>query len=531
MRIQGAPEPFSLASQELFQESKREYKAGLDATLPNNRFMRNRRGLGGTGDYHLDAWQLWYVREVARHMDRCDSLPGQVNTRLVDSLFAGSQYSIEPDTGDPGLDLELWSRHDAWARNKRACDWKGERTLAQLQWMLKCQMIMDGDIFGTLNDDGTVEVVEGDRCVSPAGAWKPGMACGVEVVGGKRVAFWFAKSQPLGPWGSADDVERREIYLSNGLQVAFQCYGTHRVSQNRGYSWWHPVMVEAGMLDDLDFAMIVKAQSAAAISGTIEANPSAGGPGYGGANAALGAETSRVGADGATRTEIAVKPGTYVELPGGKKLSGYSPSIPNPEHIEHVKYQLRKLGGALNMPYVALMLDASETNFSGFRGAMDVVRQSWRRIQRDHIEQFVSPVWQWRAMRELPSLGAAAMKRYKAGTLLNHRVRPPRWKYIQPLQDAQADALVIGERLDSPRSVCAERGVDFDDVARESIEDNGSVIELAIKKAAELNTRYPEAKVDWREVSRWQIGSALSQTRSLDDGNKDAGGKPANGGN
>lgn len=527
MRVQGAPEPFTIASQEAFQEGKREYKAGLDATLPNNRFMRNRRGLGGTGDYHLDAWQLWYVREVARHMVRNDSLPGQVTRRLIDSLFAGSKYTIEPDTGDPGVDLELWNRHHAWSTDKRACDWKGERTLYELQWIIKFQTAMDGDIFGTFNDDGTIELVEADRAVSPVSGFT-GQACGVEIVGGKRVAFWFAKSQPLGPWGSADDLQRREIYRPDGVQIAFQSYGPHRVTQNRGYSWWHPVMVEAGMLDDLDFAMILKAQAAASVAATIQTPPNP--SGYAAPPAALGAETTKTGADGNSRVELSLKPGAVIELPQGKALAGYTPAVPNPEHIEHVKYQLKKMGGALDLPFIALLLDASETNFSGWRGAMDIVRQSWRRIQNSHIEQFLSPSWRWRAMRELPTMGAAAMKLYKAGTYLRHRVRPPRWKYIQPLQDAQADALIVAERLDSPRSVCAERGLDFDDVARESLDDNSMVIEMAIKKAADLNRQYPEAKVDWREVSRWQIGSALNQTRTLDDGTKDAGNKPANGG-
>lgn len=523
MRVQGAPEPFSFPSQSAFQEAKREYKAGLDAALPNNRFMRNRRGLGGTGDYHLDAWQLWYVREVARHMVRCDAMPGQVGARLVDSLFAGGEFSIEPDTGDSGLDTELWNRFYGWGGDKRLCDDKGERVLSQLQWLLLFQEVMDGDIFGTFNDDGAVQLVEADRCVSPVTV-QPGQACGIEMVAGRRVAFWFSKEQPLGPWGGSELI-RREIYRPDGLQIAFQCYSAHRATQNRGYSWWHPVMIEAGMLDDLDFAMILKAQAAASVAGAIEQNPDTAAP-----NSNLGAETSQAGADGVTRTELAIKPGAFVELPAGKKLSGYTPNVPNPEHIEHVKHQLKKLGAAMHLPFIALLLDASETNFSGWRGAMDIVRQTWRRIQKDHIEQFLSPCWRWRAMRELPTLGAAAMKLWKQGTFLRHRCRPPRWRYIQPLQDAQADALMLAERLESPRGLAAERGRDFEDVMFETLADNAAFIKGAAAKAREINEEFPEAKANWREVSRWSIGSALSQSRTLEDDPDAAGAKPDKGG-
>jgi capsid protein len=47
------------------------------------------------------------------------------------------------------LDDELEAMHEAWATDPKRCDFYGERTFAQLQWMLQFQVDQDGDIFGS----------------------------------------------------------------------------------------------------------------------------------------------------------------------------------------------------------------------------------------------------------------------------------------------------------------------------------------------------------------------------------------------
>jgi hypothetical protein len=50
-----------------------------------------------------------------------------------------------------------------------------------------------------------------------------------------------------------------------------------------------------------------------------------------------------------------------------------------------------------------------------------------------------------------------------------HRWQPPSWPYIQPYQDAQADALLLSSMLSSPRRVHQQRGMDFTEVAAEAV--------------------------------------------------------------
>ena len=48
----------------------------------------------------------------------------------------------------------------------------------------------------------------------------------------------------------------------------------------------------------------------------------------------------------------------------------------------------------LDLPLCVFLLDASETNYSGFRGAIDQARQRWREIQSWMMGSFHGPVYE-----------------------------------------------------------------------------------------------------------------------------------------
>lgn len=277
-------------------------------------------------------------------------------------------------------------------------------------------------------------------------------------------------------------------------------------------------MVESGMLDDLDFAMVLKAQQAAAISGVIESDKNAA-PSH----AVLGTEESKTTGSGDAITTVKLRPGALPELPPGKKLAGFTPNVPNAEHMRHVKYQLQKMGGPLHMPYVLMLLDASETNFSGWRGAMDAARTSHMRIQRDFGDQMVMPIWRWKVRQWVPSMGQKALSLWRTRRILKSKIIYSGFRYIQPLAEAQADAAILANRLNSPRGLMGERGRDYDEIARETIEDNKLMIRMAMTAADELNKINPKANVSWREVARWQLGAGFNFSgQILPEGEDDA---------
>ena len=90
--------------------------------------------------------------------------------------------------------------------------------------------------------------------------------------------------------------------------------------------------------------------------------------------------------------------------------------------------------------------------------------------------------------------------------LFKHEVQYPRWPYIQPIEDTQADALEIAHNLNSPRRIAARKGLEYPIVVQETCEDRSALISCALDAAAELNKHpyiaaNPEEKVQWREIA------------------------------
>jgi hypothetical protein len=146
-----------------------------------------------------------------------------------------------------------------------------------------------------------------------------------------------------------------------------------------------------------------------------------------------------------------------------------------------------------------MMLDASETNFSGFRGAVDQARLGFRRNQRWLINKFHRPVYIWKVHQWLG--GSLDRINSRSGVnVFGHKWNPPAWKYIEPTKDAAADMVQQTQLLNSPRRIQANRGRNWDEVKTEIVDDFVSVIRYAKKEAQKINKEIDDGSpVDWRE--------------------------------
>lgn len=496
------------------REERQNYKADYDAADPCNRFMRRRDHLGGTANSHLTEWQLWLIREIAWDMVRNDALIGATTERLSDALF-GEGLSLCADTGDEGLDTAIQEEFKTWALDKTQCDFDREQTLDQIASLHFQTSVNAGDMFGILTDEGSIQTVEPGRCLSPGGDTHDpqeltGIVNGVKLVDGRPVGYYFTKGSPEVAFVTGDTA-LFDRYDENGLEIVLHSYKKDRQSLHRGVTWWHAAMVDAGMLADLDFAMVLKAQNSATITAFIETTDSGTS-----SPAPLGPENQVTDAAGDVNTVITLKGGSVLDLPKGKTFKFATAPVASIEGMQHIRSQVQKVGNVVHMPLILMLLDASETNFSGFRGAVDTARMSWRRMRMNHVQQFYSPVFRWWGSRNFSRMGRVATAAAASGKFFKHSWKAPAWPSIQPKDDAVTDALSLENRTNSPRGIAAKRGLDFDEVNRQTIEDNASTIELAIEAAKELNKLDATADVDWREVARWQIGKGFNKSGTLD---------------
>ena len=205
--------------------------------------------------------------------------------------------------------------------------------------------------------------------------------------------------------------------------------------------------------------------------------------------------------------ELQEKLGPGMELFGrpGEKIEGFSPNIPNPEFFPHANLILTFIAINLDLPIHALLLDATKTNFSGWRGAFDQAKYGFRAIQTWMINRFYRPVYrfklaQWLAEDEGLRTTASALTA-TGDDIFAQTWQRPTWAYIEPAKDVEADRKRLAEGLTSPRRLYAERSMDWDDVLIEIVEDRAAIAELAITTAKRINAAHPEADVGWREFA------------------------------
>lgn len=467
-----------------------------------SRFQRRRvvPAMGSHADYHYQSdADFLRVMEYARDMDRNDMLAGMLVDRAVSNTVQDG-ILLDPETGDRELDAELRARWMAWCEDPDACDLGGELSWWQIERAALRAMLVDGDIFGVAGDDGRLAMLEAHRVRTPSKAADP-VVHGILLERGTRrhLQAWVARedlraSEKL---QSVEDVTRVDIRDADGYRQVFHVRNPKRVSQTRGVSAFAPVFDGLGMHEDIQFARLVQQQvvSCFAVFHQRDQDSFVSGGGHG------EQEYETLG-DGSTRTIEGIAPGLELHGAPGERLEGFSPNVPNPQFFDHVNLVLRLICSNLGLPLQVLLLDASQTNFSGWRGALDQARRGWMDNQRQLVRQWHRPIYTWQLRLWIatdPALRAYAAR--VGGAIWNHRWNYPQWPYVEPLKDAQADALKIEKNLTSPRRLHAERGRDYDEVLEEIVEDRARLIRAAIDAADGINGDYPEAGVTWREIA------------------------------
>lgn len=510
---------------EYFDGMKADYSAAKAS-----RYKKIRTGIapsGSHGDYHYrNERDFLKILEYARDMERNDGLIGAMLTQAATvTLLEGIE--VQPTTGLAKLDKALGEEWDGWALDAERCDVAGERNFYEMQFYAFRQMLLDGDIVALLRDDGKLQHIEAHRVRTPNNTRK-------NVVHGvlldqdrKRLEYWICREDldPSQTLQSADGITARPVRDADGERVLAHLYNSKRFSQTRGVSALAPVFDFAGFADDLQFAKLVQQQVASCFAIFRERTAD-----YDGLDDEDGADqtgerSSTRRRDGSTETVDNIAPGMQVVGARGEKLSGFSSNVPNAEFFEQLKITLQQISVNLGLPLAYVLLDGSETNFSGWRGATEVAKMGWRRNQQEICAHYICPIYRWRvrwAIASDPAIAKLAAQCVRAGgDPFAHRPHCPTWPYMQPVQDRAADLLELGNSLVSPRAYYLARNLDPDQVVAETIDFNEKAIRAAMEKAAKLAADFPDVPgPTWRDL--WRAPSAQGINISLNGGDAPA---------
>lgn len=480
-----------------FENLRSDYQAAKDTRFERKRIVPSG---GAAADYHYrNESSFLNLLEKARDLDRNDTVvPQMVNRAVANTIQDG--FSLSVSTGDEKVDDELEARFGEWASDGDLCDIARELPFPEIEKLVCRHPMVDGDIVALLTDTGRIQLTEGHRIRTPRNTTR-NVVLGVllnEVR--ERLEYWITKDEidPQRTVSKVSDVVGYRVRDELGNRQICHVYSPTRVSQTRGVSAFAPIFSVATMFEDIQFAKLVQAQTVSCFGYFIQQESGLIQGGH-----QMGARTTESQSDGSTRIQEELAPGMRVVLDPGETVVPFSPAVPNAEFFEHVRLMLTLIGINLGLPLVLVTLDASMTNFSGWRGAVDQARLGFRSNQQAIARRFHVPVYKWLLRRWMDESVALRQAGERLGkSMFNHTWIFPSWAYIEPMKDASADSLRVQKGLISPRRLYLEKQRNWFDVVEETVDDVAYMVEAAVKRAEKVNRKIKEEgdKVSWRDL-------------------------------
>jgi len=343
------------------QSAFADIRADYDASR-HTRFVRRRTGvapMGSGADYHFRNESKYYdLIEQARDMDRNDALVGILADRRVDNIVQ-SGFVLDPKTGDKGVDNALWQWWEDFSTDPDQCDIAGECTWKEMERQVCRSESIDGDIVVTGTEVGSFQMLESHliRTKSTMENTFLGVTTNKH---GKREQYHVAEE--TGVFGQFTDTTPIAVRDADGIRQVFHVYNPKRVNVTRGVTQLAPIFSISGMLEDINFAKLVQQQVVSCFA--IFRKLAAGQSSIPSVDGVYGEGSTEQTASGVRQLE-GVSPGMEIIGQPGEELTGFSPAVPNGEYFTQVKLILQITGVNFGLPLCLVLMDGSETNFSG----------------------------------------------------------------------------------------------------------------------------------------------------------------------
>jgi capsid protein len=471
------------------------------------------QGAGADFHYRNESDFLW-MGELAREIYRNNMICQSFVERAIDNHLQDG-FAYDPDTGDAKLDLDLSEWWTDIVDETSEFDPANELAFSDQTEIVLRSWFVDGDIFGVPLENGTVDLREFHLCRSPTWGKNKNIVHGVEKdpETRRRTNYHFL-DEPVNPNGAIRKTQLTALpaYDEDGERNIFHVRNTKRSHQTRGLTSFAPIFDVAGMHDDVQFLKIVQ-QRASSLWILVRKRAKEFDPAYLQAESGIGVDVTAERSelyDSNLRQYREVSPGSVINGLPGEEINPWSASIPNPEFFPQVRMLLTFISINFGMPYIMSMMDASEANFSSMRGAVEQARLGFRRNQAKLIKRWHRPVNRFKIFKKgekdkaIQKLIERSQRPNSKINIFKHRWHPPTPAYIDPYKDAAADLIQDANMQTSPRRRCRSRGAEWSDIARETVEDRAQAIELAVTKAADINSKNGlkgSEAVRWRDLA------------------------------
>jgi lambda family phage portal protein len=383
------------------------------------------------------------------------------------SNIVGDGIAPRANTGNKALNRKIDALFAQWSKVCDAdgrCDFNGLTTLAVRE------MVESGDVFARRRmrraDDGLpvplqIQLNEADHLDETKLDARPDGSRTVRGIEydplGARRAYWLF---PDHPGDIALPLSRSLVSVRIPADGVVHLFARDRVQQ-RGVPWGAPVMRALRDLDDWTNSELVRKKTEACLVGIVTSAD----------DADQGVAPSVVDSDGKTIEQF--EPGLIAYARGGKDIKFNQPAA-TAGVSEWLRSQLHIIAAGFRLPYELLTGDLSQVNYSSIRAGIVEFRRLVSAIQwQIVIPIFCQPIWDW--------FIAAA---YAAGLIPVATAavewEPPKFEYLNPLDDARADLMMVRMGSTSLRRVVARQGENLDDILNEIAETNAVLDKLGI---------------------------------------------------
>lgn len=293
------------------------------------------------------------------------------------------------------------------------------------------------------------EILEGARVIRQ----------GIEFNGiGQRIAYHFYRRHPSDATEPGLAGETVRVPASEVLHIIDPV----EAGQLRGVSRFAPAIVKLFLLDQYDDAELdrkkIAAMYAMFVTSPADADPLEGDP----------------------AEEVA--PGQIVRLDPGEEVTIGDPADSGNTYEPFQYRTLLQVAAALGIPYPYLTQDMVKGNFSNSRLALMEFRRKVEAWQHSvMIFQMCRPIWE-RFMDVAVLAGALRAPSYdtRRKEYLACKWLPPKWQWVDPLKDINAEIAEIEAGLKSRSQAISERGYDAEEMDAEIAADHAREAKLKL---------------------------------------------------
>lgn len=453
----------------------------------------------------------------SRDLNRNNGLAsGSVQTVQDNVVGAGLRLASSPNYKALGKDIKWasdWTRSvetlwQAYAEGC-ACDAAGTLNFASMTNLIFRSVLENGEALALpLWLDRGIEtqfktcfqVIDSDRLSNPIGQIPTNkFRGGIEMDDyGRPLAYNIRKVLPFFGWnqmiwlgasgflGGADIFgggsfvwERIPAITDFGRPRVLHIFQKDRADQTRGKPILSPVIEQFRMLDSYQRTELQSAIVNSLVAGVIETpmDPAS-------ITEMMGGDPKQYLGE-KNQYRVRLEGGAFIPLWPGDKLTPYTPARPAQTYLSFVESVIRQIGCATGLPYELIAKDFSKVTYASARAALGEAWRFFYNRRKWMADYWATPVFSmW--LEEAVNAGLIDAPDFYDNRAAYTRCKwigPPR-SQIDPVKEAQAQAIRLQNRTTTLEVECAEGGQDWNDVLEQLALEN--------ERMSELNLLLPE---------------------------------------